>query len=126
MKTNHVAIRVDGLAELATQLRATPERLDKDLRKANKKAVQTVLVPAVKGRTAVGETGNLRRSTRALATARRAQLAQGSGAVPYAGPINFGWPARGIAPHEAIYSSIEATRSQLIDIYAEVVDKIRV
>lgn len=43
-------------------------------------------------------TGRLRRSIRGSRSKNKAVVRAGRVAVPYAGPINYGWPSRNIAP----------------------------
>lgn len=112
------------MAELAAALRQAPSRLDRELAKANKAAVTEAVVPPVRAG-APRRSGNLANSVRALATARRAQLAVGTNVkVPYAGPINFGWPARNIKPQEFIYSGIVKAEKQIINVYVEHLDQV--
>lgn len=117
-------LQATGLAELAHALRQAPSRMDRELRKANKEAVEKAVVPPVR-RGAPKRSGRLAQSVRALATAKRAQLAVGTSAkVPYAGPINFGWPARGIKAQEFIYRGIVQSRDQIIEVYVQHLDRV--
>jgi hypothetical protein len=109
---------------VARAFKQSPRRLDKQLKKANKEAIEKALVPAVRAG-APKRSGRLAGSVRALATAQKAQLAVGSNVkVPYAGPINFGWPARNIASQEFIYAGINKSDSKTLEIYVEELDKV--
>jgi hypothetical protein len=116
-------VEVTGLRDLVAELRNTPGRMDKELRKANKNAVQKAIVPKVR-RGAPYASGRLEKSVRGLASATRAQLAVGTNTgVPYAGPINFGWPSRNIAAQEFIYKGIVDAEPDVLEIYVIQVDK---
>lgn len=120
------AIRVEGLAELVAQLKLIDKRLPREVSKANKEVVQTALVPKIRRKAdAFARSGKLKRSVRGLAAQRRAVVAVGSPSkVPYAGPINFGWPARGIAAQEIIYSTISEESESIREVYIEMVDSL--
>ena len=108
---------------MARDARATINRLDKGIRLANKKSVERAFVPLIKAR-APRRSGALAGSVKARATAQRAQIIVGTNVrVPYAGPINFGWPLRHIAPQEFIYSGIAAGEKAMLDIYVTEIDK---
>ena len=117
-------IQAEGLRDIAAALADAPARMDKELRQANKRAMEKAVVPHVQ-RGAPRRSGNLAKSVRGLATAKRAQLAVGTPSkVPYAGPINFGWPARNIRPQEFIYAGIAKAEDQILDIYVEELDDV--
>lgn len=90
-----VGFHVDGLNGAVRDLQAIGLEID-DLKAAFAKvadegAAQAArLAPRQSGALAAGVRGN-RAKSKAVVTA-------GGRAVPYAGPINYGWPARGIAP----------------------------
>lgn len=50
----------------------------------------------IQAHTPVGPTGRLRADVRGNRARAKAVVTAGRAAVPYAGPINYGWPARGI------------------------------
>lgn len=112
-------VETEELADFLRDTARLPGRVDKRVKKANKTAIKKAVVPPVR-RGAPRRSGRLAKSVRALATAKRAQLAVGTNVrVPYAGPINFGWPARNIKPQEFIYSGIVKSEDQILDIYVE-------
>jgi hypothetical protein len=118
-----VGIRVKGLRTMARDARSTINRLDKGIRGANKKSAERALVPRIRA-AAPRRSGALANSVRARATAQRAQIIVGTNVkVPYAGPINFGWPLRGIRAQEFIYKSIAAAEKEMLDIYIFEIDK---
>lgn len=89
------SIRIDGVREAARVL----ERLGvgvEDLRAAFGR-ISSEALPVYQRHTPV-RTGRLRGDYRAARTKNRAVLYLGRTSVPYAGPINYGWAARGIEP----------------------------
>lgn len=118
-------IQIEGLRELRDALRrATDERrLDKELVTAGTKWLDRGLIPDMKKRAPV-RSGRLRDSIRSSRSARAVRLLVGTEVrVPYAGPINFGWPARNIAAQEFIYSTINKDAEGYAESYIEVLDK---
>ena len=86
-------VRVQGARELRATLRRAGHGLE-DLKDANAKAGRMVAQWA--GVRAPRRTGTLGATVRAVRAVGKAQILAGSAAVPYAGPIHWGWPARGI------------------------------
>jgi hypothetical protein len=119
-----VHVRWEGLAELQAALRRVKGKLDKKaVREAGKLIVRAEVVPPVRGGAPVGPTGNLGRSVRAAFSASRVQLLVGTEKrVPYAGPINFGWAARGISAQEFIYSGIDRAMAGVERGYVDFLD----
>lgn len=120
------AIRVTGLKPLTRALRqaSTSTRLDRELGKTNARWINQTVVPEMKKRAPKGETGQLSASPRGSRSTRAAAILVGSEArVPYAGPINFGWPSRNIRAQEFIYSTIARTDTKLEDSYIKTLDK---
>jgi hypothetical protein len=117
------AVRVEGLAQLNRELRrlASDRTWQKELGLTNQKAAKIPVAP-MKRQAPRGATGGLSTSPRALKAAGRVAIAVGSAKVPYAGPINFGWPARNIAPQEFIYKSITETHDEFMEIYLDMID----
>lgn len=62
--------------------------------------------------------GRLAASGTAAAAGGRAVVEFGSSAVPYAGPIHWGWPARHIRPQEFASRAAQRTEAQWIEFYA--------
>lgn len=112
-----VEVRVEGLRRLQRELKAAGADLG-DLKDANAKAGRVVADEA--GRRAPrGATGRLAGSGRASRAAGRAQVVFGSAAVPYAGPIHWGWPERGIEAQPFAVDAAESTRGEWLDVYAD-------
>lgn len=101
-------VQIDGLARLRRALAQLDDDLAGELKDANGRA-GAVVVPAAAGR-APRRSGRLAASGRANRAGGRASVSFGSAAVPYAGPIHWGWPARGIAAQPFAVEGAEATR----------------
>ena len=63
----------------------------------------------------VGVTGRLVKSIRQGKAKTQAIVRAGSKPVPYAGVINYGWPARNITPVHFLNDALEANRSRAVD-----------
>jgi hypothetical protein len=106
------AIQVEGSKELARALKkAGEDDLLVELKEAHRQGAEVVagvarpLVPY--------RDGTLSGSLRTGATARSGRVSIGKKAVPYAGPIHFGWPARNIEPQPFLYDAIDARRDEV-------------
>jgi hypothetical protein len=88
-----MTVKVEGLAKLQRQLKAMGADLD-DLKDVMARISQEG------ARVAAGfaprRTGRLARTVRGNRAARKAVVSAGRASVRYAGPINYGWPARNI------------------------------
>lgn len=114
-------VQVEGLRQLRAQLRRAGADLG-DLKRANAAAAQLVVDAAAPF--APTRTGRLRASPRASKAAGRARVLAGGAAVPYAGPIHWGWPARGIAPQPWISDAAQRTEPLWLDVYLRDIDRI--
>ena len=118
-------LKVTGLTELNAAMKAAPGRLDRKLGQANKRAVNEAIKPPVKRGAPRGATGNLARSVRGSASAKGAALLVGGGAkVPYAGVINWGWPAKNIRAQEFIYKGIMQGEEKMLEIYLTHIEEV--
>lgn len=98
--------RVEGGRELRRTLRKAGLDM-KNLTAVNKRAAATVVRAALPATPRRG--GALAQSVRAGATQRAGIVRAGRKAMPYAGPIHWGWPARGIAPQPWLMTAAKAT-----------------
>lgn len=94
----------------------------KELKQVNRQAAEIAL-PAVRNLTPVGRTGRLRRSVRVGATQKAGIIRAGSKAVPYAGPINYGWPAHHVEPKLFANNGVASSESAWQRPYREFIDK---
>jgi hypothetical protein len=114
------AIQVDGLRRLRRDLRKAGESTE-DLKEAN--AAVAALVAAASSARAPRRSGKLASSGRGNRAVGRATVVFGGAAVPYAGPIHWGWPAHGIEPQTFIPDAAQATEPVWLELYLAGVDK---
>jgi hypothetical protein len=120
-------ITVDGYKELRRDLRAVGQHGIDMLKAANKKAAGIVADdarPKIPYRT-----GTLVGTLRFSGTQRGGYVRMGSKAVPYAGPIHFGWPGRPnvtkgwrggpIRPNPFLYDAADRRVDDVIDVYEQ-------
>lgn len=114
------AIRVGGMRKVRAQMRAAGDDLS-DLRDLHKRLADDVADTA-KTKTPV-RSGRLQRSVRGSGTKTAARVRTGNNrksgptSVPYAGPIHFGWGARGIRPQPFMYDALDDRRRDVIQAY---------
>lgn len=114
-------VRVRGARELRAALKRAGVSLQ-DLKDANAAVGQ--LVADAAAAVAPRRTGRLAGSLRPAKAAGRARVMAGGASVPYAGPIHWGWPARGIAAQPFIADTAAATESQWLGTYQDALDDI--
>ena len=110
-------VRIDGLREVQRELRRLGGDARSDMKPAHKKAAD--LVAAETRPKAPVRTGQLQATIRSFARQNAGVVRAGIKAVPYAGPIIFGWPARHIKPNPFIYEAADRRRAQVAQAYAE-------
>lgn len=101
-----VTVRVDGLRKLRRELREFAGNCD-DLKAANAAAAQIVATAAAAG--APRRSGRLAASVRGNRAVSRAQVRAGGAALPYAGPIHYGWPAHNITAQPFVTDAAQRT-----------------
>jgi hypothetical protein len=101
-------IEVHGLNETLRDLRRLNDKeIPKAIRQANKAAAEMV-APMARA-LAPQRSGRLAASVKARATQRSGAVVAGSKVrVPYAGPIHWGWPKRGIAANKFMLRALDA------------------
>ena len=117
-------VSVVGLRELNSALRKAPGAIEFGMKDAHKNAADIVFQAALP-KTPV-DTGALKASMRVLASKRRGAVAAGNrrkgvfksgkanpNAVPYAGPVHWGWPARNIRPQPWIWDTLTKKRQEV-------------
>ena len=121
------AIKVEGLSKVQRDLRKlSTDGLDlskTEFLETNKKVAEIIIgeskkyVPVL----SVALAANIRNAS----TKKSAKVRVGSAAVPYAGPIHFGWPKRRIKPQSFIYDAIDGRRREVAMAYAQRLTQIR-
>lgn len=107
-------VEVVGLAQLRRDLRALGDDLG-DLKAANEQAAR--IVAEASSARAPRRSGRLAASLRPSRSVGRASVIAGGAAVPYAGPVHWGWPARGIEPNPFAAEAAEATQPAWLPVY---------
>lgn len=115
--TSMGAAQIEGLREVQKALRDISGDLANEMKPTHKAAAEIVVDGAK--RYAPVRTGRLADSIRAAATRTGGRVRVGSAAVPYAGPIHFGWPARRIKPQPFVYEALDPRRAEVANLYTE-------
>lgn len=120
------AVHVEGARELRRTLKRAGDNMQ-DLKKANYAAgmhVATASKPRSPRRT-----GALAGTLRAARAQGRASVNLGRAAVPYAGPIHWGWPRRNITAQPFVAETAQSTQGSWLRIYEQDIrrelDKVR-
>jgi hypothetical protein len=111
-------VRVTGARELRASLKRAGIGLE-DLKEANQRVGE--LIARLAAPRGPSRTGRLVGSLRASKAAGRARVLAGGAAVPYAGPIHWGWESRGIAPQPFIADTAKATEAQWLGQYEDAI-----
>lgn len=109
-------VRILGVDALVRSLKTAADTID-ELKDAHKRAGDIVADEAELR--APRRTGALAGSIKAARQAKRARVQAGRAAVPYAGPIHWGWPARNIEAQPFLTDAATATESQWFAAYLE-------
>lgn len=119
--TRRPPVEVDGLRNLRRTLTAAGVSLQ-DLKDAHAE-VARVVVRAAEPHTP-RRTGALAASLRGSGTQTAAVARAGRAAVPYAGPIHWGWPRRHIKAQPWIYDAAVASQDQWTGTYLSALEHI--
>lgn len=109
MTETGTTLQIEGLATLVRTLKKAGVDIS-ELKDAHRRAGEIVAHEAALR--APRRTGKLAGSIRAAKQVRRARVQAGGARVPYAGPIHWGWPSRGIAPQPFLTDAAQATESR--------------
>lgn len=107
-------VRVQGLAQLRRQLREFQGDAE-DLKAAN--AAVSSLVARAAAIKAPRRSGRLAASGRGNKAVGKAVVLFGGARVPYAGPIHWGWPARGIEGNPFVVDAAQGSQQQWLPLY---------
>ena len=120
-------IEIDGLGRLLRNLKQLDPDIIADIKETHRDAAERVASSARPN--VPRRTGKLQASLRVGVTVKSGVVRIGKKAVPYAGPIHFGWPARRIKPQPFLYDALDARRAELTRLYSdrlvELVGKVR-
>lgn len=117
-------VEIEGYKELSTTIRKLKDKgLRQELVATNKAAA--MLVAREGGNTVPVQSGRLFKSIRALGSVKGAQVRAGTKvAVPYAGPIHFGWYQHSIEPQPFLYTARDRRHSEVKAMYAKDVPRL--
>jgi hypothetical protein len=115
------ALGVDGLKTLKRTMKAAGIELA-DLKAAHNEVAQ--LVVRAGQPVAPRRTGALAASVRGSGQAGAAVVRAGRAAVPYANPIHWGWPRRGIAANPFLWDAMQGSRDQWTSTYLAALEDI--
>lgn len=114
-------VRIEGLNNLVRTLKKAGLDIS-ELKTANRRAGEIVAHEAAAR--APRQTGALAGSIRAASQQRRARITAGrKGSVPYAGPIHWGWPSRGIRGNPFLSQAARDTEPRWTAQYREDVER---
>lgn len=116
-----IGYRLEGGRELRSALKAAGADLG-ELREAHRRASD--IVAAYASTIAPRRTGTLAASVRPGATQRAGVVRAGRATVPYAPPIHWGWPARGIRGDPFVSVAAQATEPRWLPVYLAEIDRI--
>jgi hypothetical protein len=108
-----VGFRVQGLTQVVKALQEFGLEVD-DLKDVFSRIASEGAEAAA--RHAPVKTGRLRSDIRGNRAKAKAVVTAGRKSVPYAGPINYGWPRRGIAPTQFLQAADEEMRPRAIQL----------
>jgi len=115
MTQRDVTIHIEGLNKLRRALEKLDDQAADDFKQAGFDAAGIV---AKEGkRQAPVVTGRLRESIRPAKIKSGAKVYAGKKAVPYAGPIHFGWFRRNILPNPFLYRAADRRVQEVLDTY---------
>lgn len=113
-------VRVDGVKNLRRTMKKAGDDLA-DLKEAHRESAD---IAATGARPLVPvRSGALAASLRSTGTKTAGIIRSGGARVPYAGPIHWGWPSRGIAPQPFMATGAEETEPQWLPVYLSAVDR---
>jgi len=115
------ALQVDGARQLRASLRRAGLSVQ-DLKDAHRAVAETVKAEAAPR--APRRTGRLAASVRASGTQSAAIVRAGKKAVPYAGPIHWGWPARNITAQPWLAETAQRTEHKWTATYLDALEHI--
>ncbi len=121
------ALQIEGGRKLRRAFREVGDDMS-DLKELHKRLADDV-ADSAKRKVPV-RSGRLERSVRGSGTKTAARVRAGNNrksgpsSVPYAGPIHFGWGARGIRPQPFLYDALDDRREAVVKAYDEQVREI--
>jgi hypothetical protein len=121
-------VRIDGADELRRKMNRMADGVNRDaargdMKNAHREAAEVVAQKAVQ--LVPRRSGNLAATIRSAGTQKSGRVRAGFARVPYAGPIHFGWPQRGISPQPFLYNALDARRGEVLATYERNLEQIK-
>ena len=120
------AIKITGLSKVQRDLRKlSTDALDlnkSEFLETNKQVAEIIINESKKYVPVVS--GALAAAIRNASTKKSAKVRAGNAAVPYAGPIHFGYPKRAIKPNPFFYEAIDSRRDEVRQRYDSLVSSL--
>jgi len=113
-------VRVDGLDKTVRAIKDVSVELE-DLEGAFSRIAELTAQSA--SRHAPKKTGRLAGSLRGVAEKSSAVVTVGGAAIRYAGPINYGWPARNIAPSGFMQKASDEMEPRAVSILEDEINR---
>lgn len=119
-----VKFEITNINKLTRTLRKmeSGEELLKQLEKAHAKAAE--IVEARADPNIPRRKGKLAASLRSKGTKKAGVVRVGKASLPYAGPIHFGWPERGIPPQPFLYEALDERRKEVYEFFWKAVNEV--
>lgn len=127
---SYEGVKVEGARELRAALKKAGLDLNDDIKDAHKTVAEIVtarartIVPVAPASMTTATPGLLRDSIRPGATKTAAIARAGKKAVPYAGPIHWGWFKRNIKPSLFLTRAASETEPKWVEEYEKKFDRI--
>lgn len=120
------AIKITGLSKVQRDLRKlSTDALDlnkSEFLETNKQVAEIIINESKKYVPVVS--GALAAAVKNASTKKSAKVRAGNVAVPYAGPIHFGYPKRAIKPNPFFYEAIDSRRNEVAQRYTRLVESL--
>lgn len=120
------AIKITGLSKVQRDLRnLSTDALDlnkSEFLETNKQVAEIIINESKKYVPVVS--GALAAAVKNASTKKSAKVRAGNVAVPYAGPIHFGYPKRAIKPNPFFYEAIDSRRNEVAQRYTRLVESL--
>lgn len=113
-------IKIEGLREVTRAMTRFDVGSKVAIKATHLEAAQVVAGEAK--RLVPVRSGRLRDSIRGAGQQSGAVVRAGKSAVPYAGPIHFGWPKHNIEPNPFLYDAVDARRGEVLAAYEKNMD----
>lgn len=116
------ALEIEGLRDAQRTLRKASKASRDEMKETHRKAGELVIGAAIRYVPVI--TGRLLGSLKSVPTLRQGRVRVGSAAVPYAGPVHFGWPRMNIRPNPFIYDALDERTNAVRALYETRIDAI--